>query len=149
MNTKGWNAYGSFERCQLTFRTLEFLRKALSYAEEFLHLSNEIFHPNTVDAVIKVLPEVVFHKIRCSEKYQHNFHSSSESMGKKCIVKLKEIMELEQEVAIKDVNRYQALKENQVAFSSASATQSPPSPSTRKNGKPGPKPSRDGHDCKK
>ena len=58
MNAKGWNAYRSFERCQLTFRTVEFLRKALSYAEEFPQLSNEIFHPNTVDAVIKVLLEV-------------------------------------------------------------------------------------------
>ena len=69
MNTKGWSAYGSFERRQLTFRTVEFLRKALSYAEEFPQLSNEIYHPNIVDAVIKVLPEVLFHKIRYSEEY--------------------------------------------------------------------------------
>ena len=58
-------------------------------------------------------------------------------------------MELEQEVAITDVDLYKVLKENQVPFSSASAAQSPPSPSPRKNGKPGPKPSQDGHDCKK
>ena len=132
----------------MTFRRVEFLRKSLSYADEFPQLSNDIFHPNTVDAVIKVLPEVLFHKIRYSEEYIDNLHSSSESRGKKCITKIKEIMELEQKVAIKDVDRYKALKENQVAFSSASAAQSPPSPSSRKNGKPGPKPSQDGHDVK-
>ena len=55
-NVKGWNALGSYERHQLIFRTVEFLRKALSYAEEFPQLSEEIFKPSTVDAVITVLP---------------------------------------------------------------------------------------------
>merc|ERR1712059_14396 len=59
-NAKGWSTYGSYERRQLTFRTVEFLRKALCYAEEFPQLSNEIFHTSTIDAVIKVLPEVLF-----------------------------------------------------------------------------------------
>ena len=58
-------------------------------------------------------------------------------------------MELEQKRAVKDVEVYEALKENQVTFSSASAAQSPPNPSPRKNGKPGSKPSQDGHDCRK
>ena len=64
MNVKGWNAYGSYERRQLTFKTIDFLRKALSYAEEFLQLSEEIFHPSTAAAVIKVLPEGLFNKIK-------------------------------------------------------------------------------------
>ena len=51
MNAKGWSAYESYERRQLIFKTVEFLRQALSYAEEFPQLSNEIFHPNIVYAV--------------------------------------------------------------------------------------------------
>ena len=74
MNIKGWNAYGLFERHQLTFRTVEFLRKALSYAEEFPQLSNEIFHPNTVDAVIKVLPEALFLEIRRTDEFTNNLN---------------------------------------------------------------------------
>merc|ERR1712240_728449 len=93
MNIKGWNVYGSYERRQLTFRTIEFLRKALSYAEEFPQLSDEIFHPSTVDAVIKVCPETLFLEIRRTDEFTDNFDSSSESVGKKCIIKMKEIME--------------------------------------------------------
>ena len=104
MNTKGWSAYGSYERRQLTFKTEEFLRQALSYAEEFLRLSNEIFHPNTVYAVIKVLPKDLYNKIRRITEFIDNFDSSSESAGKKCIIKMKEIMELEQKVAMKEFN---------------------------------------------
>ena len=77
MNAKGWSAYGSYERRQLTFRTVEFLRKALSYAEEFLQLSNEIFHPNTVNAVIKVLSEALFLEIRRTDEFTDNLDSSS------------------------------------------------------------------------
>ena len=80
-------------------------QETLSYAEEFPQLSNGIFHPNTVEAVIKVLPEVLFHKIRDSEEYIDNLYSSSESMGKKCIIKIKEIMEVEQKKAITDVDQ--------------------------------------------
>ena len=69
MNAKGWSAYGSFERHQLTFRTVEFLRKALSYSEEFLPSSEVIFHPSTVDSVMKVFPDILLHKIRYSDEY--------------------------------------------------------------------------------
>ena len=148
MNAKGWSAYGSYERCQLTFKTVEFLRQALSYAEEFPQLSNENFHPNTVFAVIEVLPKDLYNDIRKIPEFIDDLDSSSESAGKKCIVKMKEIMEQEQKVAMKEVNCYKVLKKNQVAFSSVNAAQSPPSPS-RKNGKPVLKPSQDGHDCKK
>ena len=132
----------------MTFRTVEFLRKALSYAKEFPQLTNEIFHPNAVDAVIKVLPKDLFLKIRRTPEFSNDLYSSSELTGKKCIIKLKEIMELEQKFAIKDVDHYEVLKENQVAFSSINTAQSSPSPS-RKNGKPVSKPSQHIHDCKK
>merc|ERR1712240_716463 len=72
MNVKGWNAYGSYERRHLTFKTVEFLKKALSYTEEFLQLSEEIFTPSTIDSVIKVLPDILFHKIRDSKEYDGN-----------------------------------------------------------------------------
>ena len=77
MNIKGWNAYGSYDRRQLTFRTVEFLRKALSYAEEFPQLSEEIFTPSRVDSVIKVHSDILFHKIRDSKEYDSNLHLSS------------------------------------------------------------------------
>ena len=57
-------------------------------------------------------------------------------------------MEVEQGKAIDDVDHHEMLKEHQVAFSSASAAQPPPIPS-RRNGRSSPKPSQDGHDCKK
>ena len=132
----------------MTFKTIEFLRQALSYAEEFLQLSYEIFHPNTVYAVIEVLPKDLYNKVREIPVFVNDLNSSSESAGKKCIIKMKEIMEQEQKVAMKEVNCYKVLKKNQVTFSSVNAAQSPPSPS-RKNGKPVLKPSQDGHDCKK
>ena len=133
---------------QLTFRTAEFLRKALSYAEEFPLLSEEIFHSSTVNSVMKVLPDSIFDKIRYSDEYRHSLHTSSELRGKKCLIKLKEIMELEQEVAINDTDHHEMMKERQVLFSSVNAAQSSPSPS-RKSGKPVSKPSQDQHDCKK
>ena len=148
MNAKGWSIYETYERLQLTFRTVEFLRKAICYAEEFLRLSEEIFHTSTVDAVIKVQPKDFFLEIKRNPEFSDDLDSSSESTEKKCIIKLKDIMEQEQKFAIKDVDRYQVLKENQVTFSSVNAAQSSPSPS-RKNGKPVSKPSQDGHDCKK
>ena len=64
MNAKGWSAYRSYERHQLTFKIVEFLRQALSYAKEFPRLSNEIFHPNTVYAEIKVLAKDLYNNIR-------------------------------------------------------------------------------------
>ena len=64
MNAKGWSVYRTYERRQLTFRTVEFFTQALGYAEEFLKLSNEIFHTNTVDSVIEVLPKDLFQEIR-------------------------------------------------------------------------------------
>ena len=148
MNAKGWSTYGSYERRQLIFKTVEFLRQALSYAEEFPRLSNEILHPNTVYAVIEVLPKDLYNNIRKIPEFINDLNSSSESAGKKCIVKMKEIMEQEQKVAMKEVNCYKVLKKNQVTFSSVNAAQSPPSPS-RKNGKPVSKTSQDGYDCKK
>ena len=69
MNAKGLSVYGTYERRQLTFRTVEFLRKAVIYAEEFPQVSEEIFHPSTVDAVIKMLPETLFNKIRYPDEY--------------------------------------------------------------------------------
>ena len=33
MNARGWNVFGSYERRQLVFRTVNFLRTALCYAE--------------------------------------------------------------------------------------------------------------------
>ena len=68
-NVKGWNVLGSYERHQLIFRTIEFLRKALSYAEEFPLLSEEIFHSSTVNSVMKVLADSIFNKIRYSDEY--------------------------------------------------------------------------------
>ena len=112
MNTKGWSAYGSYERRQLTFRTVEFLRQALGYAEEFPKLSNEIFHTNTVDSVIEVLPKDLFWEIRKTPEFIDDLDSASESTGKKCIIKLMEIMELEQKCAIRDVGRSEVLKRN-------------------------------------
>ena len=87
-------------------------------------------------------------KLEKTPEFIDDLDSASESTGKKCIIKLMEIMELEQKCAIRDVSRYEVLKKNQVAFSSVNAAQSPPSPS-RKNGKLVSKPSQDGHDCKK
>ena len=98
--------------------------------------------------MIKVLPKDLYNNIRKIPEFINDLNSSSELAGKKCIVKMKEIMEQEQKVAMKEVNCYKVLKKNQVAFSSVNATQSPPSPS-RKNGKPVLKPSQDSHDCKK
>ena len=103
MNAKGWSTYGSYERCQLIFKTVEFLRQALSYAEEFPRLSNEILHPNTVYAVVKVLPKYLYNDIRKIPEFIDDLDSSSESAGKKCIVKMKEIMEQEQKVVMKEV----------------------------------------------
>ena len=77
MNAKGWSAYGSYERRQLTFRTVEFLRQALGYAEEFPKLSNEIFHTNTVDSVIEVLPKDLFREIRRTPEFINYLDSSS------------------------------------------------------------------------
>ena len=57
-------------------------------------------------------------------------------------------MEVEQGKAIDDVDHHKMLKEHQVAFSSASAAQPPPSPS-RRNGRSSPKPSQDGQMVKK
>ena len=59
-NTRGWNVFGSYERLQLVFRTVNFLRTALCYIEEFLQLSNIIFHSSTLNTVIEVLPELLF-----------------------------------------------------------------------------------------
>ena len=148
MNAKGWSTYGSYERRQLIFKTVEFLRQALSYAEEFPRLSNEILHPNTVYAVVEVLPKDLYNNIRKIPEFINDLDSSSELAEKKCIVKTMEIIEQKQKVAMKEVNCYEVLKKNQVAFSSVNAAQSPPSPS-RKNGKPVSKPSQDGHDSKK
>merc|ERR1712082_598526 len=90
MNVKVWNAYGSYERCQLTLKTVEFLRKVLSYAEEFPQLSEEIFTPSTVDSVMKVLPEILFHKIRDSKEYDGNPSSRRVSLSKICLNKILE-----------------------------------------------------------
>ena len=68
-NVKGWNVLGLYERRQLIFRTVEFLRKALSYAEEFPLLAEEIFHSTTVNSVMKVLPDSILNKIRFSDEY--------------------------------------------------------------------------------
>ena len=93
MNTRGWNVFGSYERRQLVFRTVNFLRTALCYVKEFLQLSNIIFHSSTLNAVIEVLPEFLFHKIRETDEYIDKLHSNSESKRKRLIVKVKEIME--------------------------------------------------------
>ena len=98
--------------------------------------------------MVEVLSKDLYNDIRKIPEFINDLDSSSELAGKKCIVKMKEIMEQEQKVAMKEVNCYKVLKKNQVAFSSVNAAQSPPSPS-RKNGKPVLKPSQDGHDCKK
>ena len=110
MNAKGWSTYGSYERRQLIFKTVEFLRQALSYAEEFPRLSNEILHPNTVYAVVEVLPKDLYNDIRKIPEFIDDLDSSSELARKKCIVKMKEIMEQEQKVAMKEVNSYKVLK---------------------------------------
>ena len=120
----------------------------MGYAEEFPKLSNKIFHTNTVDSVIEVLPKDLFLEIRKTTEFIDDLDSASELTGKKCIIKLMEIMELEQKCAIRDVGRSEVLKRNQVSYSSVNAAKSPPSPS-RKNGKPVLKPSQDGYDCKK
>ena len=104
MNAKGWSTYGSYERRQLIFKTVEFLRQALSYAEEFPRLSNEILHPNTVYAVIEVLPKDLYNKVREIPQFIVDLDSSSELAGKKYIIKMREIMEQEQKVAMKEVN---------------------------------------------
>ena len=145
--------FGSYERRQLVFWTVNFLRTALCYAKEFPQLSNIIFHSSTLNAVIEVLPEFLFHKIRETDEYIADIdklYSNSESM----MVKIKEIMELEQMRAIKDVEFHETLMEKhlmekEIAFGNASAAQSTPIPSPKKNGKPVSKPSQDCHDCKK
>ena len=96
---------------------------------------------------MKCFLKTCFGKIRRTPEFINDLDSGSESTGKKCIIKLMEIMELEQKCAIRDADRYEVLKRNHVSFSSVNAAQSPPSPS-RKNGKPVSKPSQDGHDCK-
>ena len=88
MNVKGWNAYGSYETRHLTFKTVDFLKKALSYAEEFLQLSEEIFTPSKVDSMMKVLPDILFHKIRDSKEYDGNPSSSRVSLSKICLNKI-------------------------------------------------------------
>ena len=62
---------------------------------------------------------------------------------------MKEIMEVELKCAIKEVDYYKALKENRIAYSNVSASQSTTIPSPKKNGKSVSKPSQDCHDCKK
>ena len=58
-------------------------------------------------------------------------------------------MELEQKKSVKDVEVYEALKENQITFSSANSAQSPPNRSPKKEEKPGKGANQNGHDCKK
>ena len=149
-NARAWNAFGSYNRRLLTFRTVNFLKKALYYTEEFLQLSSIIFPSSTLNTVIEVLPKFLFHKIRETDEYINNLHSKSESM----IIKIKEIMELEQMRAIKDVEFHKTLMEKQltekdIAFGITSAAQSTLIPSPKKNGKPVLKPSQDCHNCKK
>ena len=134
----------------MTFRTVNFLRTALCYTEEFPQLSNIIFHSSTLNAVIEVLPEFLFHKIRETDEYIDKLHSNSESM----MIKIKEIMELEQMRAIKDVEFHKILIEKQltekeITFGNTSAAQSTPIASPEKNEKSVSKPSQYGHDCKK
>ena len=71
--------------------------------------------------------------MREANEYINKLHSNSESKRKKLIVKMKEIMELELECSIEDVDHYEALKENRIAFSNPSAVQSTPIPSPKKN----------------
>ena len=66
-------------------RSALFLRQALSYAEEFPRLSNKILHPNTVYAVVKVLPKDLYNNIRKIPEFSDDLDSSSESARKKCI----------------------------------------------------------------
>ena len=122
----------------------------MCYTKEFPQLSNIIFHSSTLNAVIEVLPEFLFHKIRETDEYIDKLHSNSELM----MIKIKEIMELEQMRAIKDVEFHETLMEKQlmekqIAFGNASAAQSTPIPSPKKNRKPVSKPSQDWHDGKK
>ena len=63
------------------------VRKALSYAEEFPQLTEEIFHPSTVDSVMKVLPDILFHKIRDSKEYDGNPSSSRVSYQRFDLIK--------------------------------------------------------------
>ena len=107
---------------------MEFLKKALNYAEEFPQLSEEIFTPSTVDSVMKVLPDILFHKIRDSKEYDGNPSSNRVSLLKIQLNKILEIMEIEQGKAIDDVDHHEMLKEHQVAFSSVNSAKSPPSP---------------------
>ena len=64
--------------------------------------------------MVKVLPNYLYNDIRKIPEFINNLDSSSESAGKKCIVKMKEIMEQEQKVAMKEVNCYEVFKKNQV-----------------------------------
>ena len=122
----------------------------MCYAEEFLQLSNMIFHSSTLNAVIEVLPEFLFHKIRETDEYITDIdklYSNSESI----IIKIKKIMELEQMRATKHVEFHETLMEKQltekeITFGISSAAQSTPIPSPKKNGKSVLKPSQDCHD---
>ena len=49
-NPKGWAAKGSFERRQPTFKTLEFLKRALQYSIKYKDLPNEILSKKTIHA---------------------------------------------------------------------------------------------------
>ena len=118
----------------------------MCYAKEFPQLSSIIFHSSTLNAVIEVLPEFLFHKIRETDEYIDKLHSNSESKEKKLIVKMKEIMEVELKCSIRDVGYYEALKEKQIAFGNVSASQSTTISSPKKNGKSVLKPSQDCHD---
>ena len=122
-NVKGWSSLGSYERRQLIFKTVEFLRKALHYAEEFPQLSNEIFHSSTINAVVEVLPDSLFQDIRKSDEYVDNLQTNSESRRKRCITKIKEIMEAELKRAVKDCEVYGAIKVSQANFNSLHNTQ--------------------------
>ena len=159
-NVKGWSARGSYERRQLIFKTNDFLMKALKYAEDFPQLSSEIFHSSTINAICKVLPESLFDKIRYTDEYIINLQESdsNETRRKKCIKKMKAIMEVELQMAIKDCEVYEALKENSANFSSVNNIggkscqhgcqhEIDKSKTDKKN--PSLKPQDDGHDCKK
>ena len=62
-NSSGWQSKGSYVRCQLVFKTSDFLKKALQYSIDFEELSNKILSKRTILSVYKVLPSDVIQKV--------------------------------------------------------------------------------------
>ena len=83
-------------RCQIVFKTADFLKKALQYSIDFQELSKEILGKRTILSVYKVLPVDIVQKVNKS------LEDIKLEESKKVIEKLRDYMEKEIENSIKE-----------------------------------------------